>query len=80
MFQMTCPKPSIKTTVIKENSIGECSEDHDCDEICNIWSKTRSRGSLNSPKYIQYRCEEGKCECNNFIESCSQKGAICPWV
>ena len=75
IFQTTCPP---KHTVMHQEGIGYCSEDKQCKDICNIWSKTRSGHTL-VPLEIDYRCLNGQCECNNSIENCQKSGPICLW-
>lgn len=81
IFQISCPRKSkSKNTNYNRDSIGKCNEDKDCEEICNIWTKTKTKNSLYPSNILKYNCSEGICQCNNFIESCSQQGPICPWA
>lgn len=79
IFQTSCESENQNN--FRPDKIGSCSVDEHCKEICSIWSKTKKRGSLVPLGNVDYRCFEGKCECNNHVEICSKdSGAICPWV
>ena len=78
VFQTKCDGQYINS-ISNQNKLGACGVNEDCEEICNIWSKTRTKGSLVPSNNVEYKCFEGQCECNNYIENCHKGGITCPW-
>ena len=74
--QLQCPQNK------NVNYLGKCLLDTDCEDICEIWSKTKYK-NFDKEEFNEYKCEKGICTCKflnsqGFEETCTE--FTCPWV
>lgn len=78
IFQTSCEQeiqPEVELKV-NNNKLGYCEKNKDCEQVCTIWSKSKSFNSLIPDENVFYTCNNGRCECQNTVELCSSE---CPW-
>ena len=63
----------------KVNELGKCETNESCEDICNIWAKTK----YSKVSSTESSCENAVCACKfinskGFEEVCTE--TTCPWV